>query len=225
MHHHFIRTPCRPKFNKPVFDIFLLASVIICGAGISASSLPARAAEAQEKSAYPSTLSGGAPCGSCVAPDKLSWRTVIPASNERGEPLVMSGKIYKPDGLTPAAGVVLFVYHTDVTGYYNKDDDASHPRLKGWMKTNADGRYEFRTIRPGAYPHRSTPAHIHAHVYGPGYSERSIEDYWFEGDPRINSQERAHAAGQGSNPVIVPLKRDSDGVWHGVRDIKLVPAK
>jgi protocatechuate 3,4-dioxygenase beta subunit len=216
MSHHFIRAP---------FRALLVASLIIRAAAFGASSQPVQAGTSQEKSGYPPTLSGGAPCGSCNAPDKLSWNTVIPPSGERGEALVISGKIYKPDGITPAAGVVLFVYHTDVTGYYNEHDDASHPRLKGWMKTDADGRYEFRTIRPGAYPHRTTPAHIHAHVYGPGYSERSIEDYWFEDDPRINSQERAHASEQGSHPVIVSLKRGSDGVWRGVRDIKLVAAK
>jgi len=135
----------------------------------------------------------------------------------------MSGTIYQPDGVTPAEGVVLFVYQTDVTGYYNQQDDASHPRLKGWMKTSADGRYEFRTIKPGAYPHRGTPAHIHAHLYSPDYSERSIEDYWFEGDPRITPQQISHAREQGETPVIVALKRGSDGVLRGVRDIRIKP--
>jgi protocatechuate 3,4-dioxygenase beta subunit len=137
--------------------------------------------------------------------------------------LDISGTIYQSDGVTPAQGIVLFVYHTDVTGYYNEQDDASHPRLKGWMKTGADGRYEFRTIKPGAYPHRSTPAHIHAHLYGPDYSERSIDDYWFEGDPRINPKELSHVREQGGTPAIVVLKRGSDGVWRGVRDIRIKP--
>ncbi|MEY2504133.1 MAG: protocatechuate 3,4-dioxygenase, beta subunit, partial [Verrucomicrobiota bacterium] len=100
-------------------------------------------------------MSGGAPCGSCIAPEKLSWKTVIPPENEPGEPLVITGKIFQQDGKTPAQGMVLWVYHTDRTGYYNEKDDASHPRLKGWMKIGADGKYEFRTIRPGAYPHRT----------------------------------------------------------------------
>jgi protocatechuate 3,4-dioxygenase beta subunit len=192
------------------------------------SALGLKASEPEKKPSYPPTLSGGAPCGSCIAPDKLAWKTVIPPEKEPGEPLVISGKIFQPGGTTPAEGMVLFVYHTDVTGYYNEKDDASHPRLKGWMKSGADGKYEFRTIKPGAYPHRATPAHIHAHVYGPGYSERSIEDYWFEGDPRINEKELKNARGdQGGDPfvVIIPLKRDGEGVWRGVRDIKLKSVK
>lgn len=173
------------------------------------------------KRAYPSTLTGGAPCGSCEAPADLSWKTVVPPPNEAGEPLQMSGTIYEADGVTPATGFVLFVYHTDVTGYYNKDDDASHPRLRGWMRTGADGRYEFRTIRPGAYPHRNTPAHIHAHLYGPDYSERPIEDFWFKSDPRITPETVASANEQDSHPVIVALERGGDGIWRGRRDIRV----
>ena len=192
--------------------------LLLCALGLNA-------AEPETKPAYPPTLSGGAPCGSCIAPEKLSWKTVIPPEKEPGEPLIISGKLLQPDGVTPAEGMVLFVYHTDVTGYYNEKDDASHPRLNGWMKIGADGKYEFRTIRPGAYPHRTTPAHIHAHVYGPGYSERSIEDYWFKDDPRINEKELKNQNDQGGHPVVVSVKRGSDGVWGGVRDIKLKAVK
>lgn len=170
---------------------------------------------------YPPTLGGGAPCGSCNAPKELSWKTVIPPENEPGEPLIITGRVFQADGKTPAQGMVLWVYHTDRTGYYNEKDDASHPRLKGWMKIGADGKYEFRTIRPGAYPHRTTPAHIHAHVYGPDYSERSIADYWFKDDPRINAEELKKMADQGGHPAVVDLKRGTDGIWRGERDITL----
>lgn len=182
------------------------------------------AASPDPKPTYPPTLGGGAPCGSCIAPADLSWKTVVTPAKEPGEPLVISGTIHQADG-KPANGVVLFIYHTDATGYYNEKDDASHPRLKGWMKTEADGRYEFRTIKPAPYPHRTTPAHIHAHVYGPGYSERSIDDYWFEGDPFINAKELARMKEQGGTPAIVALKRDSEGVLRGGRDITLKRAQ
>lgn len=181
----------------------------------------AAAAYAAPPENYPATLSGGSPCGSCDAPKELSWKTVIPPENEPGEPLVISGKLFQADGKTPAQGMVLWVYQTDRTGYYNETDDASHPRLNGWMKIGADGKYEFRTIRPGPYPHRTTPAHIHAHVYGPGYSERSIDDYWFKDDPRVNEEELKKMAELGGHPVVVEVERGSDGVWRGERDITL----
>ena len=185
------------------------------------------AAQVHKDPKYPPTLGGGAPCGSCNEPKDLSWKTVIPPEKEPGEPLVVTGHVFKADGKTPAEGMVLWVYHTDRTGYYNEKDDASHPRLNGWMKIGADGKYEFRTIRPGAYPHRTTPAHIHAHLYGPGFSERSIEDYWFKDDPRINDEELKKASEGSDHPyvVIVDVKRGSDGVWRGERDITVKPTK
>jgi protocatechuate 3,4-dioxygenase beta subunit len=203
----------QPRFNN---TIALLTALIMAASA---------AAQVDKHPNYPSTLSGGAPCGSCDAPEELSWKTVIPPENEPGASLVITGHVYKADGKTAAEGMVLWVYHTDKTGYYNEKDDASHPRLKGWMKIGADGRYEFRTIRPGAYPHRTTPAHIHAHVYGPEYSERSIADFWFKDDPRINEKELDLQAQQGAHPVIVEVKRGSDGVWRGERDITVPGAK
>jgi protocatechuate 3,4-dioxygenase beta subunit len=201
------------------------ALALLCHLEITGGSSVLAQGAPEKRPTYPPTLSGGAPCGSCEAPDKLSWETVITPEREPGEPLVISGKVFQPDGKTPAEGMVLWVYHTDRTGYYNEKDDASHPRLRGWMKIGPDGRYEFRTIRPGAYPHRSTPAHIHAHVYGPGYSERSIEEYWFKDDPRINDGEKAKMAKEGERPVIIEVKRGSDGVWRGERDITLQSVK
>ncbi len=173
---------------------------------------------------YPATLQGGAPCGSCIAPAELGWKTFVPEDkDEAGAALEISGTIYQADGKTPASGIVLFVYHTDATGYYNKDDDPSHPRIRGWMQTGPDGRYLFRTIKPAPYPHRTTPAHIHAHLYGAGHSEYPIDDYWFEGDPFINGTSLDVMRKQGSTPAIVTLKKDGDGVLRGVRDIRLAP--
>ena len=183
-----------------------------------------RAGSQDARPTYPPTLGGGAACGSCIEPANVSWKTVVTSPGEPGEPLHISGTIFQPDG-KPANGIVLFIFHTDATGYYNEKDDPSHPRLKGWMKTGPDGRYEFRTVKPAPYPHRTTPAHIHAHLYGPDYSERSIDDYWFEGDPFITPKELAHWRKEGEEPAIVRLKRDGEGVWQGVRDIKIKPAR
>jgi protocatechuate 3,4-dioxygenase beta subunit len=214
--------PC-VSFSKRISVCATLLAFALAALSAGGCSRATLAAAPEPSPSYPSTLSGGAPCGSCIAPANLSWKTVVTAAEEPGEPLIISGKISQPDG-KPAEGVVLFIYHTDATGYYNEKDDASHPRLKGWMKIGGNGRYEFRTIKPAPYPHRTTPAHIHAHVYGPQYSERSIDDYWFEGDPFITAKELATRKEAGTSPAVVSLKRNGEGVWQGVRDITLKPA-
>jgi protocatechuate 3,4-dioxygenase beta subunit len=168
---------------------------------------------------------GSMPCSSCIAPKNIPWQTTIASKDEKGEPLIMSGTIYQPDGITPAEGIVLFVYHTDSTGYYNKEDDAYNPRLRGWMKTGPDGKYEFKTIKPAPYPKRTTPAHIHAQVFSPQIPEYSIDEYWFEGDPFITPEEKAKLTGRGGFNSIIKLTRGDDGILRGVRNIKLESTK
>jgi protocatechuate 3,4-dioxygenase beta subunit len=173
---------------------------------------------------------GGAPCGSCDAPTDLSWNTVVTSRSEPGEPMEISGTIYQTDGVAPAEGVGLFIYHTDASGHYNKDDEPSRPQIRGWMKTGADGQYNFRTIKPAPYPGKTIPAHIHAHLYGRGFEEYWIDEYWFAGDPLITAENTAKLTGRGGfhqarNPAdiesIVSLTRGSDGVLRGTRNIKL----
>ena len=160
------------------------------------------------------------PDGSTPPPAKI----VIPPEGEPGEPLVISGTIYQPDGKTPAEGVTLYVFHTDAKGVYSPDQEEGKPpkpRLQGWMRTQADGRYEFRTIRPGSYPGGDTPAHIHGGVSGRGV-RYWINDYWFADDPLITPKQRKRIdEPEGSGKVIVTLKRDDKGVWRGTRDITL----
>jgi len=165
-------------------------------------------------------------CGANDAPASLSWKTEIAPANEPGDSLIISGRVFQPDGITPASGILLYVYHTDANGYYSKNgkeygNGRRHGRLRGWMRTNNDGRYEFRTIKPAPYPNRVDPAHIHITVSGPGYPEYWIDDYWFEGDPRITDRMLVGRPKRGGFSPIISPKRDEKGVLIGVRNIKL----
>jgi protocatechuate 3,4-dioxygenase, beta subunit len=169
---------------------------------------------------------GGAKSGppSGAEAGNLSWKTTLTAPGEPGEPMVVSGRIYGPDGRTPAAGATLYVYHTDARGLYSERDAVGgppDPRINGRMKTGADGRYEFHSIKPASYPGTRNPAHIHAQVSGAGIAEQRIHEYWFEGDPFINADVRKRFEGLGTFSPVMPVKRGDDGVLRCVRDIKL----
>jgi protocatechuate 3,4-dioxygenase, beta subunit len=159
--------------------------------------------------------------GAADAPAALSWRTQITKAGEPGAPLVMSGTIYEADGRTPASGVILYVYHTDATGYYNQPRNALPARLRGWMRTGADGRYEFRTIRPASYPDHNVPAHIHTTVARRDYPEYWIDSYWFDGDPFITPALMSTLSGRGGFNSIIGLLHGKDDIWYGRRDIRL----
>jgi protocatechuate 3,4-dioxygenase beta subunit len=56
--------------------------------------------------------------------------------------------------------------------------------------TDSEGRYWFRTIKPGAYPWPNRvndwrPAHIHFSVFGHAFAQRLVSQMYFEGDPMI----------------------------------------
>ena len=158
-------------------------------------------------------------------PDKYrDWQTTIAGPDEPGEPMVISGIIYKKDGKTSAPGVILYVYHTDNKGLYSpapKQTSAKrHGHLRGWMKTDETGRYEFKTIRPASYPNSKNAQHIHPIIKEPGTTLYWIDEYLFDDDPLLTNQERTHQQKRGGSGII-SLKKNEKGVWIGRRDIIL----
>jgi len=147
------------------------------------------------------------------APADVSSVGMIAPLSEPGERLVVDGQVFAPDGVTPASGVILYAYQTDSSGLYQ--NDASHiARLHGWVKTDAQGRFEFRTIRPASYPNRSSPAHIHFHVWGGGYPLQWTEELKFADDPFLTPHDTADSRVLGDFANIRPVTRSADRVWH-----------
>jgi protocatechuate 3,4-dioxygenase beta subunit len=138
--------------------------------------------------------------------------------------MIISGTIFKRDGKTPAPNVVLYVYQTNSKGLYSKASGQTqavrHGHIRGWMKTDDQGRYEFRTIRPGAYPNSKIPQHIHPIIRESGLSFYWIDDFVFEDDPLLTASEISKLENR-SGSGIIKLTKNSQGVWVGARDIIL----
>jgi len=173
----------------------------------------------------------GLPCEDCEAlfaglPTSVEEAGRIAPVNVRGEPLQLHGRILDASGF-PVAGVVVYAYHTDSTGIYPPDaalaetPAASHGKLRGWARSNASGEYRFATIRPGPYPGRSDPQHIHMHVLEEGRCTYYIGNVEFTDDPRLTAglRERAELR-RGGSGVGTPV-RDARGTWQVERDIHL----
>lgn len=165
--------------------------------------------------------------GAMDAPPSPASRITIPPTGERGEPLVISGTVYKEDGKTPAPGILIYVYHTNAAGIYpKKTRDNGRPQwragyLRGWMKTDEKGRYEFSTVRPGGYSGRRDPAHIHITLTGKDFKEYWIDSFWFDDDPRISNEMRRGKPERGGYNPIIRLVKDEKNVWRGSRNIRL----
>jgi protocatechuate 3,4-dioxygenase beta subunit len=165
-------------------------------------------------------------CGAAETPARLTPSVRIAPSGEPGEPMVISGRVLRPDGAAPAPGVVLYVYHTNAAGSYARRGDETgnarrHGYLRAWIRTDARGHYRFETVRPGHYPGRGEPAHVHATITEPGRAEYWLDDFVFEDDPQVTPAYRASRQNRGGSG-IVRLARGADGVWRGTRDITLM---
>jgi protocatechuate 3,4-dioxygenase, beta subunit len=159
-------------------------------------------------------------CGAIDAPDDISWKTVLSKKSDRDETITVSGTVFEADGQTPAPNVLIYFYHTDSEGYYRRGhDEVLHGHFRGWMLTNAQGKYEFRTIKPAPYPNRTEAAHIHMTLTGKSFKEESIDSILFEGDKFITPSERNPRKG-GFNPIL-KLEKTTNGSSHATRDIQL----
>lgn len=170
----------------------------------------------------------GLPCEGCEAvfvgmPDHIPSRARIAPEDEPGEPMVIRGTVYDPEG-RPARGVIVYAYHTDATGEYPPDERHSgwarrHGRLRAWARTDENGRYRFDTIRPASYPDQTMAAHVHMHVIEPDCCTYYINSIRFTDDPLLTPEARNETGGYGGPGVVTP--RRVDGVWMVRRDIQL----
>lgn len=100
-------------------------------------------------------------------PATMSATARIAPASEPGDPLVIDGRLLNTDG-SAAADAVVFAYQTDRGGLYDEPGRGPHSwRLRGWARTDRDGRFTFETIRPGSYPGSSVRPHVHFTAYLP----------------------------------------------------------
>jgi protocatechuate 3,4-dioxygenase beta subunit len=127
-------------------------------------------------------------------PKTLTSSGRIAPASEPGDPLVVHGRAVAEDGNTPVAGAVVFAYHTDREGLYNRPEAGPHSwRLRGWVQTAPDGRFEFTTIRPAAYPQNKIPQHIHLQIFLPDGRRYWADELQFADDPLLPAQDRGGA--------------------------------
>jgi protocatechuate 3,4-dioxygenase, beta subunit len=177
----------------------------------------------------PQTLVGG-PCEGCEAVfeygDKnLTPVDTLPGFDDGGTKIKISGTVFKNDGLSPAEDVIIYIYQTDTTGRYELKGNETgwgkrHGYMRGWIKTNADGRYAFYTIKAGNYPRSSTPAHIHITILEPDGKYYWINDFLFSDDPFLTPKDISAANPRGGNNGILTLKEEN-GLLTGERNIIL----
>ena len=115
------------------------------------------------------------------------------AGEPLGERIIVSGRVLDESG-RPVPNTLIEIWQANAAGRYIHLAD-QHPAPldpnfsgAGRVVTDAEGRYRFVTVKPGAYPWRNhpnawRPAHIHLSLFGPTFLTRLVTQMYFPGDP------------------------------------------
>ena len=127
--------------------------------------------------------------------DDLTLNFAAKGESAIGQRIIVHGRVLDEDE-RPLPGVLLEVWQANAGGRYRHKKEGYiaplDPNFGGCGRTitGEDGRYAFRTIKPGPYPWPNgpndwRPAHIHFSLFGPSFGQRLITQMYFEGDPLI----------------------------------------
>ena len=111
----------------------------------------------------------------------------------QGQRIVVHGQVRDSAG-KPVRDQLLEVWQANAAGRYlhkwDRHDAPLDPHFTGVGRalTDADGRYRFVTVKPGAYPwgnHANAwrPAHIHFSLFGRAFTQRLVTQMYFPDDP------------------------------------------
>ena len=115
------------------------------------------------------------------------------AGEPLGERIIVAGRVLDEDG-RPQPHTLIEIWQCNAAGRYlhARDDHPAplDPNFSGGgrMLTDAQGNYQFTTIKPGAYPWRNhhnawRPAHIHFSLFGTSFQTRLVTQMYFPNDP------------------------------------------
>ncbi len=131
----------------------------------------------------------------------------------------MYGQVLEGGG-KPVPNTLVEIWQANAAGRYRHVVDnwpaPLDPNFTGGGRalTDAEGRYTFTTIKPGAYPwgnHHNAwrPAHIHFSVFGRAFTQRLVTQMYFPGDPLL--------------PLRPDLQLDPGRARPGTADLALRP--
>lgn len=115
-----------------------------------------------------------------------------------GDIIEVTGRVLGLDG-RPIPGATVQMWQANAWGRYahsrDRRDAPLDPNFQGFgaVRSDSEGRYRFRTIKPGEYPGRTR--HLHFLIGGPGFEPLPTQMY-FAGDPG----------------------NIRDGLWNSIRD-------
>jgi hydroxyquinol 1,2-dioxygenase len=119
-----------------------------------------------------------------------------------GGKLIVAGRVFNTAG-QPVAGALIDTWQASSDGIYDlQQKNSDQMNFRGRLRSAADGRFRFRSVKPSSYPvpsdgpvgkmllalgrHPYRPAHIHFKIAAPGYRTLTTALY-IAGDRYLDS--------------------------------------
>ena len=130
-----------------------------------------------------------------------------------GERIIVSGRVLDEDG-RPVPNTLIEIWQPNAAGRYihlvDRHCAPIDPNFHGGGRcvTNAEGRYRFTSVKPGAYPwdnHANgwRPSHIHFSLFGPSFVTRLITQMYFPGDPLLDLDPIYNSTPEGARERLI----------------------
>lgn len=132
----------------------------------------------------------------------------------KGEIIIVEGQVLSDDG-APIPEAVVDIWQANAAGRYAHERDPNpaplDPHFQGWaiLKTDGEGRYRFKTVKPGAYPisaRWTRPPHIHFKVSRRGFHEITTQMY-FEGEPLNDGDRLLNQLEEARRPALIATRK------------------
>lgn len=155
--------------------------------------------------------------GPLLGPDRVRPSDSDLTAQHDGEPLgqriLVHGRVLDSDGRA-VPDTLVEVWQANAAGRYRHHVDQwpapLDPNFTGLGRTITDsqGRYEFTTVRPGAYPWKNhynawRPAHIHFSLFGRAFTQRLVTQMYFPDDPLFPFDPIFNSAPEQARPRMV----------------------
>jgi protocatechuate 3,4-dioxygenase beta subunit len=139
-------------------------------------------------------LTGPAGIEERLGVEALDLSRAVPGGHRAlGQLISVSGHVVDEDG-SPIAGALVEIWQANSCGKYIHELDRFDAPLdpnftgQGRLITDSEGRYQFLSIKPGAYPVIESgwwwrPPHIHFSIFGPSWMNRYVTQIFFPGEP------------------------------------------
>jgi protocatechuate 3,4-dioxygenase beta subunit len=172
------------------------------------------------------------PTGGILESDADMTRITGRKVRAKGQEVLVTGRVIDLDG-KPLSNTSVEVWQACDSGRYQHPVDPNttavlDPNFQYYcaLKTDKEGRYRFRTIKPGAYPASRSwmrPPHIHLKVRRPGHTVLTTQMY-FEGDPLNKKDGILQSISAPQRELVVVAFQPVEGVSTGRFDIILGPS-